>query len=239
MFSVIPAIDLKDGIVVHGKGGHRDQYQPIESALCASANAFDVVTGLRSLYRFDVIYIADLDAIARTGSHSEMIIKLLDHWPDLQIWCDFGLRDAQDYDRFPVNSRLRAIAGTETLGGCESLIQLRAAKRAEPVLSLDYKAGKPLGTDEILAAPTLWPTDVIVLSLDHVGSSSGPPLSQLEEATARKQQAGADINLFAGGGVRDSNDLIQLRDGGYAGAVVATALHRGAIGSDVLQKLQT
>jgi len=38
------------------------------------------------------------------------------------------------------------------------------------------------------------------------------------------------LELLAGGGVRDAGDLRALADAGAAGALVATALHRGVIG---------
>jgi phosphoribosylformimino-5-aminoimidazole carboxamide ribotide isomerase len=47
-----------------------------------------------------------------------------------------------------------------------------------------------------------------------------------------------DLELLAGGGVRHAGDLRALRDAGAAGALVATALHAGAIGPDELRELR-
>ena len=46
-----------------------------------------------------------------------------------------------------------------------------------------------------------------------------------------------DVELLAGGGVRDAADLRALADAGAAGALVATALHGGAIDADELRAL--
>jgi phosphoribosylformimino-5-aminoimidazole carboxamide ribotide isomerase len=46
-----------------------------------------------------------------------------------------------------------------------------------------------------------------------------------------------EVELLAGGGVRDVADLRALADAGAAGALVATALHSGAIGADDLRAL--
>ena len=46
-----------------------------------------------------------------------------------------------------------------------------------------------------------------------------------------------DVELLAGGGVRDAGDLRALAGAGAAGALVATALHGGAIGADELRAL--
>ena len=47
-----------------------------------------------------------------------------------------------------------------------------------------------------------------------------------------------DLELLAGGGVRDAADLARWRDAGAAGALVATALHNGAIAADELHALR-
>jgi len=40
---IIPVIDLKDGVVVHAKQGHREHYQPINTDLCKSSDIFQVI----------------------------------------------------------------------------------------------------------------------------------------------------------------------------------------------------
>jgi len=238
MFQVIPAIDLKENVVVHGVGGHRHQYQPLKSLLCDGADPLDVLDGLRKFYPFKIIYVADLDAIAGGDGHGPEITALLDRWYDLEIWCDSGLHGPDDVVRAPVHPRLRLIAGTETLGSPESLSKLCQTLESQPVLSLDFKSGSALGSDQILQDPCCWPDDVIVLNLDHVGASNGPALAELEFVNRLKQTTNRDIRLYAGGGVRDQSDLENLSHHGFAGAVVATALHTGKISAETITQLQ-
>jgi histidine biosynthesis protein len=47
-----------------------------------------------------------------------------------------------------------------------------------------------------------------------------------------------ELELLAGGGVRDVADLRALADAGAAGALLATALHGGAIGPGELSALE-
>ena len=68
--------------------------------------------------------------------------------------------------------------------------------------------------------------EVIVLDLARVGSGMGPDIALIAELHA----AFPGLELLAGGGVRDAGDLRALADAGAAGALVATALHRGVIG---------
>ena len=61
---VIPVLDIKDGLVVRGIGGRRDEYRPIASKLTASCQPVDVARAFRDLLGLEEIYLADLDAIA-------------------------------------------------------------------------------------------------------------------------------------------------------------------------------
>jgi phosphoribosylformimino-5-aminoimidazole carboxamide ribotide isomerase len=73
-----------------------------------------------------------------------------------------------------------------------------------------------------------------VLDLARVGSGAGFDV----ELIARLHAAFGELELLAGGGVRDIEDLRALRDAGAAGALVATALHRGVIGPRELAELR-
>ena len=71
-----------------------------------------------------------------------------------------------------------------------------------------------------------------MLDLARVGSGAGFDVGLIAELHA----AFADLELLAGGGVRDVDDLRALRDAGAAGALVATALHSGVIGPRELDR---
>ena len=69
---------------------------------------------------------------------------------------------------------------------------------------------------------------VIVLDLARVGGAGG-----VDEAMMRELRAALPgVDLIAGGGVRDRADLDRLAAAGANGALVATAVHRGAIGRE-------
>jgi len=130
------------------------------------------------------------------------------------------------------------VIGTETLPSVEALARLRAALPDAPlVLSLDLRAGRVLSPDgalaELDAAGALarfaeaGAREAIVLDLALVGSGEGPDVALLRELHARLPT----LELLAGGGVRDAADLRALAEAGAAGALVATALHGGAIGA--------
>ena len=65
------------------------------------------------------------------------------------------------------------------------------------------------------------------MNLANVGGESGPDFLLLEELQRRKPEAA----IYAAGGVRGKNDLLELARRNVAGALVATALHNGSITS--------
>ena len=74
-------------------------------------------------------------------------------------------------------------------------------------------------------AQTMAVREVLVIDLARVGSGAGPPLEAVAELSAALPEAA----IFAGGGVRNADDLRALESAGAAGALVATALHEGRL----------
>jgi phosphoribosylformimino-5-aminoimidazole carboxamide ribotide isomerase len=227
---VIPVIDVRGGVAVAASRGDRAQYRPLKSPLAASADPVAVAQGLRSLFPFATLYVADLDGIEGRGADIAMQARLADAWPGRELWIDDGPL---------IKSKLLTPMTRSQVLGSESLASLedydRARKAAGPAapLSLDFRGDTFLGPPELLADATLWPDRVIVMTLARIGSGEGPDLARLDAIIAR---AGAR-KVYAAGGVRDADDLSALRDIGAAGALVATALHNGRIGPGDLLRL--
>ncbi|MEA3243877.1 MAG: HisA/HisF-related TIM barrel protein, partial [Pseudomonadota bacterium] len=117
------------------------------------------------------------------------------------------------------------VLGSETLSNTGLLQNTRAAD-TDTVLSLDFNGDRLLGPPDLLEQAEHWPTRVIVMCLDRVGSDEGPDTERMQQLR-RKSPAS---ELFAAGGVRDLDDLLHLRQLGVAGALLASALHDGRIG---------
>lgn len=223
---IIPVLDLKAGLVVHARCGHRDLYQPINTPLCASANAFEVVDAFLALYGFDTFYIADLDAITGRGNQQPLIDELLRHYPNIQFWIDRGL---QLYQTLPANHL--PVLGSE----CYSTFQLPELAKFNNrfVLSLDYANDTALGAVELFTDNRYWPDTVIIMTLAQVGSQRGADMDKLRAFC----QAHPGKRFVAAGGIRDIGDLLALQAIGIHYALVATALHSGAIKHEDIAKL--
>ena len=221
---VIPVLDLKSGQVVHAQGGRRDAYRPIATPLSASSAPADVLAGLLRLHAFRRVYVADLDAIAGTGSHAALLAALARTHPGTEIWLDAGARDAQAVSA-ALEDGLCPVLGSESQTDTALLSRLRDDPRV--VLSLDFHGAGFPGPAAILATPALWPRRVVAMTLAAVGAAAGPDIARvgalLERAAGRA--------VYAAGGVRNAADLRALAARGAAGALVASALHAGTLGA--------
>jgi len=224
---IIPVIDLMNGVVVHARKGRRDGYRPVDTPLCRDAAPHAVIAALMDLHPFDTVYVADLDALMGKGGHR----KLLDVWqadyPRLKFWVDQGLSES---GAMRGRANCLPVIGSESLSE-ESLSCLKG-RRDEFILSLDFMGERLLGAKSLMENSCLWPEKIIVMSLSLVGGERGPDFRRL----ARFRAEWPERSFIAAGGVRDEDDLRRLEDLGLSGALVASALHSGALGSSVLWK---
>ena len=240
---VVPVIDLKAGTAVHAVRGERESYRPVRSVIAgpdgdapALAHAFRAQLGL------DELYVADLDAISGAGDNAAVLGALA---REAQLMVDAGVGAAARARALLDLGARRVIVGTETLSGPDALDRMLAELPERTViLGLDLREGRALSLDpELAGRPALDALgrlaraglhEAIVLDLARVGSGAGPDVALIAAIHA----AFPELDLLAGGGVRDVGDLRALDAAGAAGALVATALHRGVIGARELDELR-
>ena len=238
---VIPVIDLKGGAAVHAVRGERERYRPLRSEIVAGSDPVQVTRAVREALGLDELYVADLDAIAGGRGNREVVAALA---REARVMVDAGVRDAAAVKPLLELGTAQVVIATETLANQAVLARLRAElPEASLVLSLDLAAGRVLSRDAELArlgaAEALarlarsGVREVIVLDLARVGTDAGPDVALVRELCDRLPE----LELLAGGGVRDVADLRALAEAGAAGALVATALHGGAVGPDELGEL--
>jgi phosphoribosylformimino-5-aminoimidazole carboxamide ribotide isomerase len=234
---VVGVIDLKDGQAVHAVRGERERYRPVDSVITPDGgDPLALARALRSELGLDEVYVADLDAITGAGEHRATISALA---REASLMVDAGVSEPGRARELLDLGAQRVIVGTETLsGGLDALL----AEIPQLVLSVDLRDGRLLSSDPALAGlPALEALErlyrpglreAIVLDLARVGSGAGTDVELIAALGAA-----FDVQLLAGGGVRDIEDLRALRDAGAAGALVATALHKGVIGRRELAEL--
>jgi phosphoribosylformimino-5-aminoimidazole carboxamide ribotide isomerase len=235
---VVGVIDLKGGLAVHARGGERHRYAPVRSLVLADGAVGDAVAlarGYRHHLALDGVYVADLDAITGAPPQRSLVRQIADVGPTL--WLDAGIGSVDRAAAAVEDGASVVVIGLETLSSFEDLAEVaRAVGPPRVAFSLDLRNGVPVTregaphahssavTHAVRAAEAGVGT-IIVLDLARVG---GRGIDVTPVKNVRRAVPGAA--LYAGGGVRAPADLTRLADAGCEGALVATALHDGAIG---------
>ncbi|MGV3581720.1 MAG: HisA/HisF-related TIM barrel protein [Methylophilus sp.] len=231
---IIPVIDLLEGVVVHAKKGLRAHYQAIASSLTRSSAPVDIVKAFMDLYPFDTLYIADLNGLQKIGlANHKSIDAIRNAFPHLKIWLDSGINHADGLGTLECTN-IQSILGTESFSCLNGYIALEQSLKAPSVLSLDFLPNGYQGPIELLQDATLWPNELIVMTLNQVGTNAGVDSDTITSILKRAQHQ----HVYAAGGVRDINDVQLLQSMGIHGALVASALHNKQINTHDISSLQ-
>jgi uncharacterized protein related to proFAR isomerase len=220
---IVPVIDLKGELVVHARQGERGRYAPIVTPLSHSAEPAAVLAGLLAVAPFSAIYMADLDAIMEARDRSPLTEVLAERFPMLEFWVDAGISSPAAAEALLAHERLHLVIGSESQSDHRLLDAFRTHPRV--LLSLDFRGDDFIGPADLLHKSERWPQRVIAMTLARVGSGAGPDIERLVGIVKRAQGR----RVFAAGGVRSEHDLAVLAENRVAGALVATAIHQGAI----------
>lgn len=228
---VIPVLDLQGDLVVLADGRERGHYRPISTPLCNDPDPTEVVAAFLAVHPFREFYLADLDAIERTGSNTECVKRLAHSRPDVEFLLDAGINNASQLAPFKDTANCRFVIGSESLLTMSDYENLKLSTQLdEHILSLDRKNGAELGAPGLIDDAKAWPRTVISMDLAQVGQNKGPGFARLDAIRARRP----DVRLIAAGGIRNLEDLIALDEAGVDAALVATALHqKQIIGADL------
>lgn len=223
---IVPVIDLLDGQVVRAIRGQRADYRPVVSQLCQGSAPIDVARALLAHCASQTLYIADLDALTGRGPQLRVLAALATALPDVEIWLDGGFSTPDDAALALVAAGPRAnpVIASESLADADAVAAF-TARWPHAILSLDRRHGEALGASDCWTDNRHWPSRLIVMTLDRVGSFDGPELDTLAEVRARA----GDRHLIGAGGIRHAADLDAGRQAGAQAWLVASALHDGRL----------
>jgi phosphoribosylformimino-5-aminoimidazole carboxamide ribotide isomerase len=244
---IVPVIDLKDGVVVRGVAGQRARYRPVVSVIAQRADPKTVAQALVETTGARELYVADLDAIAGSEPDWSAYGDIASAGATLLI--DAGIRDpdqaqtvAEYAGRQPLLTGI--IASLESSVGPRELAAVLAAVGSERcVFSLDLKDGLPMtsasswgecSAEQIAdLAVQIGFRRTIVLDVARVGVSGGPGTLPLCRGLRSRYP---QLEIIAGGGIRDVSDLEHLAESGCDAALVASALHNGTLTASDVQR---
>lgn len=217
---IIPVIDVMGGIVVLAIGGRRSEYRPIRSRLTDSTEPLAVAGALLKLTGSKEIYVADLDAICGDGSPAVDPSRF-----PAAVLFDAGVRDFAQLETLNRWPNVRPVVGTETW----TVPPQEWPSQFPAVLSLDYFDGRlrmGWGSGDEIAAALDRVASLIVLDIARVGTGQG---SGTVDTIREIRRLAPRVELIAGGGVKNRDDLHRLEEAGADAVLVASALHDGSL----------
>jgi phosphoribosylformimino-5-aminoimidazole carboxamide ribotide isomerase len=237
---IIPVVDILRGIVVHAVRGRRKEYQPLKSVLCTTTDPVEVAVALRA-FGFNELYVADLDAI--TGGYPNFsLLKRVEAETDFKLMVDAGVTTLETAGEMLDSGVSKVIIGTETLLNTSFVADAIASFGSKKVMvSLDLIGNRVLNRFEsdtpaepiklLREFQDMGVSQIIVLDLAKVGSRKGVNKAFLKGVLGK-----IEARVYVGGGVQDVKDLLELKDIGVYGVLVATGLHFGKIPPEELKR---
>ncbi|MFO7967886.1 MAG: HisA/HisF family protein [Archaeoglobaceae archaeon] len=217
-------IDLLHKEVVRAVKGEREKYRPIH----LSSRLLDTSDPQRAIELINprYVYAADLDRIMGEGDNTEVINCIsgkVEH-----LIADCGFKWVSELD----NLGFDGVVGSETF----NLRQLEESSNVRYV-SLDIKDGFLDASNSFRrweeALGWLNSFDlkgVVILTLSRVGTLS------LDQSIFSKSAELSDNPLYAGGGIKSQEDIVELKELGFEGALIASAFHEGSIDPEVVRR---
>jgi phosphoribosylformimino-5-aminoimidazole carboxamide ribotide isomerase len=232
---ILPVLDIRSGLVVRGIAGRRQEYAPIRSNLAPSSKISDVAMAFRTHLGLTELYMADLDAI--DGRQPDLATFETLRTLGFRLWVDAGLHDVDIAADLVAAGVEKLVFGLETVRGPDALREGIERYGHCVVFSLDLKVGEPLGNRAAWDDGDAWAIadqavhigvrQMIVLDLARVGVGSG---TGTETLCGRIAGEYPEVEVIAGGGVRDVSDLRRLKELRVRGVLIASALHDGQLG---------
>lgn len=230
--NLIPVIDYKQGNVVLAKRGMREKYEPVNSLLCSSSDIHHVIETILALARFKTIYIADLDCIENQHTNISLWSSICNSYPSIEFWIDLGTSCAKWPSYMHNTPNARPVLGSESFQVMYDLEDhIKRLRRYRPIISIDIKEEIILGPKDLFASLTTWSSDIIVLSLTHVGSNNGPNTHAISLVKSSIKNA----RLHYGGGIRNKKDIEQIKQLNIDGILIASSIHNGEITKEHLE----
>lgn len=217
-------VDLMGGTVVRAYWGERESYEPVHvsSKIFRQSDPEYVLNTICPKY----LYVADLDRIMGRGNNFDSISFMADKVDNLMADC--GFRDLSEVDG--MDFKFDCVLGSETFD-----IRNLKDKKVDFV-SLDIK-------DRLLDASNSFKWEdaleflngvslkgVIILALSNVGTLS------VDYETLIKAAEISEHPIYAGGGIKSEKDILNLKEMGYKGALIASSLHEGIIDPEIVRK---
>jgi phosphoribosylformimino-5-aminoimidazole carboxamide ribotide isomerase len=241
---LIPAIDLKQGHCVRLRQGRMEDDTVFSDDPLAVAQQW-VDAGAKRLH------MVDLDgAFAGKPANAEVIHRVCDAFPDLDVQVGGGIRDEETIETYLHAGVRYVILGTKAINAPHFVGDVCAEFPGHIIIGLDAKDGKvaidgwsKLSNHDVIDIAQQFEADgvesIIYTDISRDGMMQGVNLE-----STKKLASAIHIPVIASGGVSNYDDIEALcaaEEDGVMGAIVGRAIYEGTIdlkkGQDMADKL--
>lgn len=185
----------------------------------------------------DGLHVVDLDAALEKGSDNREVIVEMSRRAGIPVQVGGGIRTESKAREWLDDTKARVVIGTMAYtdpGVLRSLLKEYGEERV--VVAADYRDGEIVtrgwkegqGVSVVKAVDDLeryGVVNVLTTSVGDDGMRSGPDVEMVRSLSGSHRR----LRIIASGGVRDSDDLLRLREAGAVGAVIGRALYEGTV----------
>ena len=226
---ILPAIDIKDRTPVRLYQGSFDTVHQVAADALETARQFEVAGA-------EWILMVDLDgACAGQPVNSDIFLSVAQQ-TGLKVELGGGIRTMAHIDSYLAGGISRVILGSVALHEPE-LVRAAVEKYGEKIaVGIDARDGRVRGggwledsdvhfVDLARAMAAAGVQTIIYTDIAKDGTLSGPTLADYEQLIA----ACDDVHIIASGGIRDIQDIADLKSAGLYGAICGKSLYEGTL----------
>jgi phosphoribosylformimino-5-aminoimidazole carboxamide ribotide isomerase len=236
MFSIIPAVDLRDGKCVQLQQGKED------AIIVAIENPVEVAeTWIKKGAK--VLHIIDLDGAFQGKLRHEDVILEIRRKMNCKLQVGGGIRSSKLVEHLLLKGVDRVIVGTMAVEGMDEVKKLAKAHPSRIVIAVDARGDrvvvrgwkKTTNFMPVELARKYEDCDVSLLytNVDVEGLMSGIAIEKIDKLTSS-----TSLPVYVAGGITTKDDIKNIKKAGAAGVVIGSALYTGKLELEELLELE-
>ncbi|AJG98066.1 1-(5-phosphoribosyl)-5-((5-phosphoribosylamino)methylideneamino)imidazole-4-carboxamide isomerase [Clostridium beijerinckii] len=221
---ILPAVDIIDGKPVRLYQGDYNKKEIVADDVFETAKSFQDIGA-------EYIHLVDLDG-AKNGSNQnhELVIKIAKEL-NIPVELGGGIRSFETIKYLLDNGVARVILGTIAMEDEELLKKAISIYGSKIAVGIDCKDGKVYGRGWLAASEldyiefaekmeNIGVENIIVTDISKDGTLEGPNVEML-----KKLKETVSIDITASGGIKDIENIKELKDIGLYGAITGKAIY--------------
>lgn len=226
---ILPAIDIKDRTPVRLYQGEFDTVHKVAENALQTAKQFEQAGT-------EWIHMVDLDGACEGHPVNDDIFIEVAEQTNLKVELGGGIRTLEDIARYIEGGISRVILGSVALHN-PALVREAVARYGDAIaVGIDAKDGMVRGSGWLEASDVHFVDlakamgeagvrTIIYTDISKDGTLSGPSVAHYEQLIA----ACPEVNIIASGGIRDIDNIKELKVAGLYGAICGKSLYEGTL----------